>query len=184
MAPPRSRILTKIVGAIIAVVTVLPSIAFGFLQVGSLGISRNIKQYAQVAAGTGTISHPQILGNSTPLMLMNHRNMGAPNTSVRHVFDGSKGVFGSAGAAIMGALVNPSNAVAKYVDPDDVGVIAKGELPPIWVPLVVGGLLFIGIALLQGSLGDVMDAEARVGQMSGARAAKQSARDRSMFKKK
>lgn len=65
-----------------------------------------------------------------------------------------------------------------------VGEIVGSDLPPIWVPLAVGAVLTVGIALLQGSLGDVMNDEAKLGSLSGARAAKQSARDRSMFKKK
>ena len=60
----------------------------------------------------------------------------------------------------------------------------SSDLPPIWVPLVVCAVLVVGIGLLQGSLGDVMSDEAKLGGMSGARAAKQSSRDRSMFKKK
>lgn len=62
--------------------------------------------------------------------------------------------------------------------------VVSSELPPIWVPIVVVGALSIGIGLLQRSLGDVIDDEARLGGISGARAAKQSARDRNMFKKK
>ncbi|CAM9217365.1 unnamed protein product, partial [Sphacelaria rigidula] len=58
------------------------------------------------------------------------------------------------------------------------------ELPPIWVPLVVVAVLGVGVGLLQRSLGDVMEDEAKLGSISGARAAKESARDRNMFKKK
>lgn len=65
-----------------------------------------------------------------------------------------------------------------------VGEIVSSELPPMWVPLAVGVVLAVGISLLQGSLGDVMNDEAKLGALSGARAAKQSARDRDMFKKK
>lgn len=65
-----------------------------------------------------------------------------------------------------------------------VGEIVSSDLPPMWVPLAVGAVLTVGISLLQGSLGDVMNDEAKLGNLSGARAAKQSARDRSMFKKK
>lgn len=60
----------------------------------------------------------------------------------------------------------------------------SSDLPPVWVPLAVVAALVAGIGLLQGSLGDVMNDEAKLGGMSGARAAKQSTRDRSMFKKK
>lgn len=60
----------------------------------------------------------------------------------------------------------------------------SSDLPPMWVPLALGVVLAAGISLLQGSLGDVMNDEAKLGSLSGARAAKQSARDRNMFKKK
>lgn len=60
----------------------------------------------------------------------------------------------------------------------------SSDLPPMWVPLALGVALTAGISLLQGSLGDVMNDEAKLGSLSGARAAKQSARDRNMFKKK
>lgn len=65
-----------------------------------------------------------------------------------------------------------------------VGEIVTSDLPPVWVPLALGAVLTVGISLLQGSLGDVMNDEAKLGSLSGARAAKQSARDRNMFKKK
>lgn len=65
-----------------------------------------------------------------------------------------------------------------------VGEVVSSNLPPMWVPLAVGFALTLGIGLLQGSLGDVMNDEAKLGALSGARAAKQSARDRDMFKKK
>lgn len=65
-----------------------------------------------------------------------------------------------------------------------VGDVVSGELPPIWVPLVVVAVLGVGVGLLQRSLGDVMEDEAKLGSISGARAAKESARDRNMFKKK
>lgn len=65
-----------------------------------------------------------------------------------------------------------------------VGEIVRSDLPPAWIPVVALVVISVGIGLLQRSLGDVIEDEARLGRMSGARAAKQSARDRSMFKKK
>lgn len=62
--------------------------------------------------------------------------------------------------------------------------ITKSELPPAWIPVVVLAVLSVGIFFLQQSLGDVVEDEARLGRLSGARAARQSARDRNMFKKK
>jgi hypothetical protein len=57
-------------------------------------------------------------------------------------------------------------------------------LPPMWVPLALGVVLLAGIGAQQLSLGNVMDEEAKLGGLSGARAAKQGARGRSMFNKK
>lgn len=82
------------------------------------------------------------------------------------------------------SLAGPCASIAEYIDPDDVGEIVSSDLPPMWVPLALGVVLTAGISLLQGSLGDVMNDEAKLGSLSGARAAKQSARDRNMFKKK
>mmetsp|Transcript_37721 Transcript_37721/g.58883 ORF Transcript_37721/g.58883 Transcript_37721/m.58883 type:complete len:94 (+) Transcript_37721:427-708(+) len=54
--------------------------------------------------------------------------------------------------------------------------VAKEELPPMWVPLATGAVLFVGIGVLQASLGDVMEAEAGLGSASGARARKENTR--------
>ncbi|CAB1121511.1 unnamed protein product [Ectocarpus sp. CCAP 1310/34] len=90
---------------------------------------------------------------------------------------------GASFAAATG-FAGASSVLAEYIDPDDVGEVVSSDLPPMWVPLAVGFVLTLGIGLLQGSLGDVMNDEAKLGALSGARAAKQSARDRDMFKKK
>mmetsp|Transcript_10049 Transcript_10049/g.15120 ORF Transcript_10049/g.15120 Transcript_10049/m.15120 type:complete len:136 (+) Transcript_10049:64-471(+) len=60
----------------------------------------------------------------------------------------------------------------------------RNKLPPAWLPICLAIALFIGISIQQLSLGDVMDDEAKLGMMSGARAAKKSARNRNMFKNK
>ncbi|CAM9332669.1 unnamed protein product [Heterosigma akashiwo] len=46
----------------------------------------------------------------------------------------------------------------------------------MWVPLATGAVLFVGIGVLQASLGDVMEAEAGLGSASGARARKENTR--------
>ncbi|CAN0601302.1 unnamed protein product, partial [Ectocarpus sp. 12 AP-2014] len=86
---------------------------------------------------------------------------------------------GASFAAATG-FAGASSVLAEYIDPDDVGEVVSSDLPPMWVPLAVGFVLTLGIGLLQGSLGDVMNDEAKLGALSGARAAKQSARDRDM----
>lgn len=95
-----------------------------------------------------------------------------------------KRVSNGGALSVAASFTGAAGAMAKYMDPDDVGNVVSGELPPIWVPIVVVGVLSVGIGLLQRSLGDVIDDEAKLGSISGARAAKQSARDRNMFKKK
>ena len=46
------------------------------------------------------------------------------------------------------------------------------ELPPPYVPALFGVALLIGVGVLTGSLGNVMDEEASLGMQSGARAKK------------
>ena len=60
----------------------------------------------------------------------------------------------------------------------------RNELPPIWLPLAGAAVLFGLISAQQLSLGDVMDDEAKLGSLNGARAAKKGSRGRSMFDKK
>ncbi|CAM9433374.1 unnamed protein product [Chrysoparadoxa australica] len=74
-------------------------------------------------------------------------------------------------------------ALAEYVDLDEVSVPSE-DLPPIWLPIAVAVGLLVLTGLQQLSLGDVMEEEARLGEVSGARAARQSARNRSLFKNK
>lgn len=58
------------------------------------------------------------------------------------------------------------------------------ELPPVWVPALFAVGLLLGVGVLTGSLGDVMDEEASLGLQSGARAKKDIERSRSSYFKK
>jgi hypothetical protein len=58
------------------------------------------------------------------------------------------------------------------------------ELPPVYVPVIFGVGLLIGVGLLTGSLGDVIDEESQLGMQSGARAQKEKERSRSSYFKK
>ena len=58
------------------------------------------------------------------------------------------------------------------------------ELPPVWIPVVIGIALLGGVGLLTSSLGDVYDEESRLGMQSGARAKKEIDRSRSSYFKK
>lgn len=58
------------------------------------------------------------------------------------------------------------------------------ELPPPYVPVLVGLGLLVGVGVLTSSLGNVMDEEASLGMQSGARAKKEIERSRSSYFKK
>jgi hypothetical protein len=81
---------------------------------------------------------------------------------------------------IMTALSVVPSALA--VAAEDAYEIA--ELPPVYVPVIFGIGLLIGVGLLTGSLGDVIDEESQLGMQSGARAQKEMERSRSSYFKK
>lgn len=58
------------------------------------------------------------------------------------------------------------------------------ELPPVYVPVLFGVGLLIGVGFLTSSLGNVMDEESSLGMQSGARAKKEAERSRSSYFKK
>jgi hypothetical protein len=62
--------------------------------------------------------------------------------------------------------------------------IEMAELPAPYVPVLFGVALLVGVGLLTGSLGDVLDEEASLGLQSGARAKKEIDRSRSSYFKK
>lgn len=62
--------------------------------------------------------------------------------------------------------------------------IEMAELPPVWIPVVFGLVLLVGVGLLTGSLGSVIDEESSLGMQSGARAKKEIERSRSSYFKK
>mmetsp|Transcript_23959 Transcript_23959/g.66507 ORF Transcript_23959/g.66507 Transcript_23959/m.66507 type:complete len:145 (-) Transcript_23959:1542-1976(-) len=81
------------------------------------------------------------------------------------------------------AVTTFSFAAASFVPP----ALAEqeyAELPPPYVPALFGLGLLVGVGVLTGSLGNVMDEEASLGMQSGARAKKEIERSRSSFFKK
>ena len=62
--------------------------------------------------------------------------------------------------------------------------IEVADLPSPYVPVLFGFALLGGVALLTGSLGDVMTEESSLGLQSGARAKKEMERTRSSYFKK
>ncbi|CAM9816682.1 unnamed protein product [Discosporangium mesarthrocarpum] len=171
--------LRALVVLVCVIFVLTPARAFVSSGHGRLGISRE----GCLLPSGGNVASTRRAGWRSAQLTENIVENDEAMTTPRGAPCAVKAFLGS-GSAIVSGFVIPSVAVAKYVDPDDVGSIAKSELPPMWVPVVLGAVLFAGIALLQSSLGDVMNDEAKLGKLSGARAAKQSARDRSMFKKK
>ena len=62
--------------------------------------------------------------------------------------------------------------------------IEMAELPPPWVPAIFAVVLLVGVGVLTGSLGNVIDEEAQLGLQSGARARKEIERSKSSYFKK
>lgn len=62
--------------------------------------------------------------------------------------------------------------------------VELAELPPPFVPVLFSVGLLVGVGVLTGSLGDVIDQEAMLGMQSGARAKKDIERSRSSYFKK
>ena len=62
--------------------------------------------------------------------------------------------------------------------------IEVADLPSPYVPVLFGFALLGGVALLTGSLGDVMTEESSLGLQSGAKAKKEMERSRSSYFKK
>ena len=66
----------------------------------------------------------------------------------------------------------------------DASEMELAELPPPYVPALFGVALLVGVGVLTGSLGNVMDEEASLGMQSGARAKKEIERSRSSYFKR
>jgi hypothetical protein len=81
-------------------------------------------------------------------------------------------------AVVAGGLVSGAGSAMAA---DDLEI---AELPPPYVPALLAVGLLAGIAVLTGSLGNVMDEEASLGMQSGARAKKEIERSRSSYFKK
>eukprot|EP00553_Chaetoceros_curvisetus_P013235 CAMPEP_0204642642 /NCGR_PEP_ID=MMETSP0717-20131115/51630_1 /ASSEMBLY_ACC=CAM_ASM_000666 /TAXON_ID=230516 /ORGANISM="Chaetoceros curvisetus" /LENGTH=134 /DNA_ID=CAMNT_0051663421 /DNA_START=39 /DNA_END=443 /DNA_ORIENTATION=+ len=92
----------------------------------------------------------------------------------------SASITTAAATATTAILSNPAIATA-YETMDDVEI---AELPPVWVPIVFAIGIIGGVGVLTASLGDVMNEEASLGLMSGAKAKKEKERSRSSYFKK
>ena len=78
-------------------------------------------------------------------------------------------------------ILFPLVPLAQAIADDDVEL---ADLPPPYVPALFAVALLVGVGVLTGSLGNVMDEEASLGLQSGARAKKEIERSRSSYFKK
>jgi hypothetical protein len=92
--------------------------------------------------------------------------------------------YGEIDGASAGGAIDLSSSASSTVASSAASSAAVDTLPPIWVPLVFAALILIGVGLQTQSLGDVVEAEARLGGINSASKAKRSTRDRSMFIRK
>ena len=84
-------------------------------------------------------------------------------------------------AAATAALTSWAPMAATLIAENDMEI---AELPPPYVPALFGVALLVGVGVLTGSLGNVMDEEASLGMQSGARAKKEIERSRSSYFKR
>lgn len=84
-------------------------------------------------------------------------------------------------SGFISGLLFPLVPLAQALADDDVEL---ADLPPPYVPALFAVALLVGVGVLTGSLGNVMDDEASLGLQSGARAKKEIERSRSSYFKK
>lgn len=84
-------------------------------------------------------------------------------------------------SAAIASIATITTAVQSAGAVDDYEI---ADLPPPYVPVAFGFLLIVGVGVLTGSLGNVMDEEASLGLQSGARAKKEMQRSKSSYFKK
>jgi hypothetical protein len=87
----------------------------------------------------------------------------------------------TAAAAILSSVPSALALDDFYSGSQDIEV---ADLPSPYVPVLFGFALLGGVALLTGSLGDVMTEESSLGLQSGAKAKKEMERSRSSYFKK
>eukprot|EP00541_Cyclophora_tenuis_P018006 CAMPEP_0116558108 /NCGR_PEP_ID=MMETSP0397-20121206/9624_1 /TAXON_ID=216820 /ORGANISM="Cyclophora tenuis, Strain ECT3854" /LENGTH=147 /DNA_ID=CAMNT_0004083663 /DNA_START=189 /DNA_END=632 /DNA_ORIENTATION=- len=78
-------------------------------------------------------------------------------------------------AAILTTAATPLIALAEESD------MEFEDLPPPYIPVIFGVGLLVGVGLLTGSLGNLLDEEASLGLQSGAKAKKEQERARSSY---
>jgi len=94
-----------------------------------------------------------------------------------------KSLFAMATAAAVAVAAPPLVAMAAAIE-DASGDVEFADLPPPYVPVVFGLVLLVGVGLLTGSLGNVIEEESMLGMQSGARAKKEMERSRSSYFRK
>lgn len=96
-------------------------------------------------------------------------------------FTGADGKGGKETSVLAGFLSGSLSLIPAALASTEVEL---ADLPPPYIPVIFGLVLIVGVGLLTGSLGDVIDDEAQLGMQSGARAKKEIERTRSSYFKK
>jgi glycerol uptake facilitator-like aquaporin len=120
----------------------------------------------------------------TPLLSSKPAAKIVPSTEQSSLsFLNKKTVTGTLSAAVATFSLVPSALALDdfYSGSQDIEV---ADLPSPYVPVLFGFALLGGVALLTGSLGDVMTEESSLGLQSGAKAKKEMERSRSSYFKK
>ncbi|CAB9504943.1 expressed unknown protein [Seminavis robusta] len=87
--------------------------------------------------------------------------------------------------AVLGPMAGLTTGLVTFAGAAFAGEeIEMAELPPPYVPAIFAVGLLVGVGVLTGSLGNVIDEEASLGLQSGARARKEIERSRSSYFKK
>eukprot|EP00640_Fibrocapsa_japonica_P005855 CAMPEP_0113935342 /NCGR_PEP_ID=MMETSP1339-20121228/2496_1 /TAXON_ID=94617 /ORGANISM="Fibrocapsa japonica" /LENGTH=111 /DNA_ID=CAMNT_0000937441 /DNA_START=154 /DNA_END=489 /DNA_ORIENTATION=+ /assembly_acc=CAM_ASM_000762 len=88
------------------------------------------------------------------------------------------GGIATASGLVLSSPVTSAQEIALPEDDEEEDPSMRDFLPPFWVPVGVAIALLGGVGLLQLSLGNVADDEAMLGSASGARARKESTRNK------
>jgi hypothetical protein len=102
----------------------------------------------------------------------------SPNSKLASPHASASVAAATAGFASALLAMVPAAMAAAAFEPE------MAELPPPYVPVLFSIGLLVGVGLLTGTLGDVINEEALLGMQSGARAKKEIERSRSSYFKK
>mmetsp|Transcript_5684 Transcript_5684/g.7471 ORF Transcript_5684/g.7471 Transcript_5684/m.7471 type:complete len:172 (+) Transcript_5684:130-645(+) len=124
----------------------------------------------------------ELFGVTTPTKLSEHH--GDKNGWAKETRNGLTKWATATSLALLTVVVSSTVGVLPALAAAEDEVQQFAALPPPYVPALFGVGLIVGVGLLTGSLGNVMDEEASLGLQSGARAKKEIERSRSSYFKK